>query len=144
MSQNKISWCHHQQQIKLERAYFICLWQSCQRHSGVIVWNSILTNGIPVDVVKQFSSKHWNALSLKANYKESYSWKTPMSLISHYIVAIFHRNDSENPCIQIITALYSERNLEMLLTETELSNIAFLPAALVGYYRHIKKQTRSY
>ena len=83
--------------------------------------------------VKQFSPKYWNALSLKANYKESYSWKTPISLISQYIVAIFNRNDSENLCIQIIAALYSEKNLEMLRTETELSKIAFLPAALVGY-----------
>ena len=75
--------------------------------------------------VNQFSPKHWNVLSLKANYEESYSWKTPISQISHYKVVIIHRNDSENLCIHIITALYNERNLEMLLTETELSKIAF-------------------
>ena len=48
-----------------------------------------------------------------------------MSQISHYKVVIIHRNDSENLCIHIITALYHGRNLEMLLTETELSKIAF-------------------
>ena len=48
-----------------------------------------------------------------------------MSQISHYKVVMIHRNDSENLCIHIITALYNERNLEMLLTETEWSKIAF-------------------
>ena len=95
------------------------------RCNGVIVWNSILTSGIPVDVSQAVSPKHWNVLSLKANYKESYSWKTPMSQISHNKVVMMHRNDSENLCIHIITALYHGRNLEMLLTETELSKIAF-------------------
>ena len=44
-----------------------------------------------------------------------------MSLISYYKVVIIQRNDSENLCIHIITALYYERNLEMLITETKLN-----------------------
>ena len=73
--------------------------------------------------VEQFSTKHWNILSSKVNYKESYSWKTPMNLISHYTVVITHGNDPENLCIHIITALYSEWNLEMFLAKTESSNM---------------------
>ena len=48
-----------------------------------------------------------------------------MSLSSHYAIVITHHDDSENLCIDIITALFYERNLEMLLTKIESSKIAF-------------------
>ena len=76
-------------------------------YARILYW-SVVSQLMPV---KQFSPKHWNVLSSKTNYKESYHWKIPVSLISRFTFVIIHRTDSEQLWIHIITALYSERNM---------------------------------
>ena len=76
------------------------------RYNGVIVWNNILSSGVPVDASQVV---FFQTIEMCCKWWYSHFWNIFMILIPCYVNVVIHPSDNS-----FDSALYVDRNLEIL------------------------------
>ena len=106
---HQAKWKKYSTRLQCKTSHFFLINYNVKAIFGIIVWNNILSSGVPVGVSQAVYSKQLKCAIINGTLQKSHAWNISMMLITSYVNLVINAGD-----ISFHSAIYVERNLEMV------------------------------